>query len=285
VRKEWTAFQKDLPPGVFVRAFEDRCDLLQLLVLGSSATPYFLGVFCFDIYLPADYPNRPPQLHYLSYGHRLNPNLYAEGKVCLSLLGTWAGKSTQQWDPKASNLMQVFLSLQGLVLGQAEPYFLEAGYEKQKGTASGHRASVLYNEQALILSMKLMRAVYARPPPGPLSLIVKAHLRSAVPALKRLQACPIPMHDGSSAGGTVKANGKDKDKGKDSSDEESKDEALGEEGEKTADTDTDKDQACLELFGLRLKHAADRPSLGFAGTFVDLLGHVVTELEVEVNVE
>jgi ubiquitin-conjugating enzyme E2 O len=78
-------------------------------------------------HLPAEYPAKPPQINYHSYGYRLHPNLYAEGKVCLSLLGTWSGKSAQKWNPKESNLVQLFISLQGLVVGQAEPYYLEAG--------------------------------------------------------------------------------------------------------------------------------------------------------------
>ena len=40
--------------------------------------------------------------------YRFNPNLYADGKVCLSLLGTWhGGDSSEKWDPERSNLMQV----------------------------------------------------------------------------------------------------------------------------------------------------------------------------------
>ena len=32
---------------------------------------------------------------------RFNPNLYADGKVCLSLLGTWhGGDATEKWDPQ-----------------------------------------------------------------------------------------------------------------------------------------------------------------------------------------
>lgn len=38
--------------------------------------------------------------------HRLNPNLYPTGKICLSLLGTWAGHDTENWSPE-STLLQV----------------------------------------------------------------------------------------------------------------------------------------------------------------------------------
>lgn len=49
-------------------------------------------------------PPPPPCLPACLPKVRFNPNLYNCGKVCLSLLGTWAGPS---WDPAASTLMQV----------------------------------------------------------------------------------------------------------------------------------------------------------------------------------
>lgn len=46
-----------------------------------------------------------------THTHRFNPNLYADGKVCLSLLGTWhGGDATEKWDPLRSNLLQVHIS-------------------------------------------------------------------------------------------------------------------------------------------------------------------------------
>jgi len=100
-----------------------------------------------------------------SWGWRLHPNLYADGKVCLSLLGTWSGDEVENWNPRESNILQLVVSLQGLILGVKEPYFLEAGYEKQKGTTQGSISSKLYNERALLLSLKLMARVYENPPP------------------------------------------------------------------------------------------------------------------------
>ena len=41
---------------------------------------------------------------------------YADGKVCLSLLGTWHGGSdSEKWQPGKSSLFQVLLSLQGMI--------------------------------------------------------------------------------------------------------------------------------------------------------------------------
>lgn len=68
-------------------------DLFSALIKGPTRTPYEDGLFLFDIQLPNIYPAVPPLFHYLSQcSGRLNPNLYDNGKVCVSLLGTWIGK-------------------------------------------------------------------------------------------------------------------------------------------------------------------------------------------------
>jgi ubiquitin-conjugating enzyme E2 O len=61
---------------------------------------------------------------YRAGGLRLNPNLYACGKVCLSLLNTWFGSGCEKWNPSNSTMLQVLVSIQALVLN-AKPYFNE----------------------------------------------------------------------------------------------------------------------------------------------------------------
>ena len=65
----------------------------------------------------------------------------ADGKVCLSLLGTWTGPS---WNATTSTLLQVLVSIQGLIL-VSEPYFNEPGFEGSLGTKQGTAASKQYN--------------------------------------------------------------------------------------------------------------------------------------------
>lgn len=68
-------------------------DLFSALIKGPTRTPYEDGLYLFDIQLPNIYPAVPPHFCYLSQcSGRLNPNLYDNGKVCVSLLGTWIGK-------------------------------------------------------------------------------------------------------------------------------------------------------------------------------------------------
>jgi ubiquitin-conjugating enzyme E2 O len=60
---------------------------------------------------------------------------------------------------------QVLVSLQGLVLVR-NPYFNEAGYEKQMGTLDGERNAGPYNESAFLAAVKTsVRLLQAPPPP------------------------------------------------------------------------------------------------------------------------
>ncbi len=44
---------------------------------------------------------------------RFNPNLYADGKVCLSLINTWhASHESEKWSPERTNTFQVLMSIQ-----------------------------------------------------------------------------------------------------------------------------------------------------------------------------
>ena len=94
----------------------DRMDKMRALITGPEDTPYYGGCFIFDVYFPDDYPNVPPLMELETTGGgvaRFNPNLYADGKVCLSLLGTWhGGDESEKWRPGQSSLFQVLLSLQ-----------------------------------------------------------------------------------------------------------------------------------------------------------------------------
>ncbi|KAJ3244868.1 hypothetical protein HDU78_010346 [Chytriomyces hyalinus] len=169
IRKEYCVLSSSLPQGILVRVYEDRMDLLRVLVVGPAGTPYEGALFLFDVGLPGEYPQTPPTVHFHSWvpsSGRINPNLYEDGKVCLSLLGTWdAGERSESWVPAKSSLLQVFVSIQSLVLTR-EPYFNEPGYEKQIGTSEGMLNSRLYNERLYLLVLKNVEYVVRNPPLG-----------------------------------------------------------------------------------------------------------------------
>jgi hypothetical protein len=123
-------------------------DVLRVLMIGPEGNPYENGCFVSDCYLPADYPNSPPMCKLRTTGGgtvRFNPNLYNCGKVCLSLLGTWSG---EPWNAKTSTLLQLFVSIQSLIL-VPHPYFNEPGYECEQGTPEGAEHSKAYNDDLL----------------------------------------------------------------------------------------------------------------------------------------
>ncbi|KAL6847812.1 hypothetical protein ACP4OV_021940 [Aristida adscensionis] len=163
VQQEWSILEKNLPDYIYVRVFEDRMDLMRAVIIGASGTPYQDGLFFFDFHIPPEYPQVPPSAYYHSGGLRVNPNLYVDGKVCLSLLNTWTGRGNEVWDPSSSSILQVLVSLQGLVLNE-KPYFNEAGYEKQVGTVEGEKNALPYNENTYLLSLKSMLYILRRPP-------------------------------------------------------------------------------------------------------------------------
>lgn len=76
----------------------DEADLLKgyAMIIGPSDTPYFGGYYFFTFDFPKNYPFAPPVVQYHTNDGvtRFNPNLYKNGKVCVSVLNTWMG---EQW--------------------------------------------------------------------------------------------------------------------------------------------------------------------------------------------
>ncbi|KAE8716952.1 putative ubiquitin-conjugating enzyme E2 24 [Hibiscus syriacus] len=206
VQQEWSILEENLPETIYVRAYEERMDLLRAALVGSPGTPYHDGLFFFDIYLTPDYPYEQPSVYYHSGGLRLNPNLYESGKVCLSLLNTWTGSDTEVWNPGSSTILQVLLSLQALVLNE-KPYFNEAGYDKQLGRAEGEINSVSYNENAFLLTCQSMLYIL-RKPPKHFEALVKEHFSKHAETI--ISACNTYM-EGARVGYALECSAKGHD--------------------------------------------------------------------------
>lgn len=126
VMKEHKIMESSLPDGIFVRTWESRLDLLRVLIVGPFDTPYEFAPFVLDLHFGSAFPTSSPDAHFHSWtggSGRINPNLYEDGKICLSLLGTWdADERNEEWSSKKSTVLQILVSLMGLVLVK-EPYF------------------------------------------------------------------------------------------------------------------------------------------------------------------
>jgi ubiquitin-conjugating enzyme E2 O len=181
VQREWSILQRGLPRSIWVHLYPDRMELLRACLCGPEGTPYSDALFFFDVHLPPTYPQIPPQVRFWSFGENLNPNLYENGKVCLSLLGTWSGKDSETWSPERSNLLQVLVSILGLVLN-TEPYYNEPGFERERDTPQGGLRSQRYNESVALSSYHLMLRVL-RSPPSDFDIAVKRHFAERRPAI------------------------------------------------------------------------------------------------------
>ena len=133
--------------SIYFRYDPGNMSIMKFLIIPNIDTPYAYGCFEFDMYLPSDFPNSPPHVEIITTGggrFRFNPNLYDNGKVCLSLLGTWNGSDGEKWTTD-STILQILISIQGLIFDK-DPWFNEPGYEKDRNNANGKASNIKYND-------------------------------------------------------------------------------------------------------------------------------------------
>jgi ubiquitin-protein ligase len=111
------------------------------MIVGPEDTPYFGGYYFFEIEYPHDYPHSPPKAKYFTNGNnvRFNPNLYKCGKVCVSLLNTWAG---EQWT-SCQSITSVLLSLCTLLC--KDPLLNEPGITKSHQDFNSYNHIIEYS--------------------------------------------------------------------------------------------------------------------------------------------
>ena len=80
--------------GIYYK--HDEKDMMKgyALIIGPEDSLYNYGAYLFELQYPSDYPHNPPKLIYHTNDGttRFHPNLYRNGKVCLSILNTWNGE-------------------------------------------------------------------------------------------------------------------------------------------------------------------------------------------------
>jgi baculoviral IAP repeat-containing protein 6 len=130
------------------------------------------------MYLKSDFPYTPPHVEIITTGggkFRFNPNLYDNGKVCLSLLGTWNGKEGESWT-KESTILQVLLSIQSIIFCD-DPYFNEPGYEHDRGTDKGKLKSEIYNEPVRFHTLSLAMVNQLKNPSFGFEEVIRNHFK------------------------------------------------------------------------------------------------------------
>jgi len=112
----------------------------------------------FDIQLPDNYPMQPPHVDFKTGDGRVrfNPNLYVEGKVCLSILGTWSGPS---WTTSC-NLRTVLVSIQSLL--NEHPIQNEPGHEKENGKDDKMYSEIIRYENIAVGVVRMLKNTPAK---------------------------------------------------------------------------------------------------------------------------
>jgi len=159
IMKHYKVISSSLPlteeSAIFFCQDTDNVALFKFMVIPNEDTPYKFGCFVFDVYIPPNFPNEPPVVSHSTSrknNFRFNPNLYACGKVCLSLLGTWGGQSaSEKWIPPnasgtGSTLFQVIMSIYSMVFSE-DPWYNEPGRERNIENAKINLQALEYNKE------------------------------------------------------------------------------------------------------------------------------------------
>lgn len=120
-------FEDSSITGIKIFPHETNMRHVDVLIIGNKDTPYECGFFWFKFIYPITYPFDPPEMKFMTTDNgtvRFNPNLYEDGKVCLSLLNTWG----QGWS-SINTITNVLVSIQSMVMHD-KPVINEPGHEK-----------------------------------------------------------------------------------------------------------------------------------------------------------
>ena len=100
---------------IYTSIDDENIEIIKVLIIGTENTPYKNGFFFFTVQFSENYPSSPPKVWFYTTNPkiRMNPNLYNNGKVCLSIINTWGNQDN--WT-EAMNVKSILLSIQSMVL-------------------------------------------------------------------------------------------------------------------------------------------------------------------------
>lgn len=89
-----------------------------ILLFGASETIFEGGIFNCEIIFPIEYPNKPPQFKFIT--NLPHPNIYIDGKVCISILHEGIDISeyeniNERWNPSHS-VNSILMSILSMII-------------------------------------------------------------------------------------------------------------------------------------------------------------------------
>lgn len=122
------------------------------MIIGQKHTPYYGGYFFFKFEFPSNYPYSPPTvtaITNIANQFRFNPNIYTNGKVCVSVLNTWKG---EQWSA-CQTLSSILLIINSLF--NENPLYNEPGIHMPEHSIIYNKMIHNYNIQNIIAHLHL----------------------------------------------------------------------------------------------------------------------------------
>lgn len=105
LNKEYKQYLKE--PNQYYSLYPDPNNfyIWNVLLIGPQETIFEGGIFECKIKFPNDYPNKPPEFKFIT--NLPHPNIYTDGKVCISILRTGTDEFnyehiSERWNPSHS---------------------------------------------------------------------------------------------------------------------------------------------------------------------------------------
>tara|TARA_B100001173_G_scaffold310723_1_gene325959 strand:+ start:3018 stop:3779 length:762 start_codon:yes stop_codon:yes gene_type:complete len=126
--------------NIYYKHDTEKLNMGYALILGNKNTPYSNGNYLFEFTFPNNYPYEPPKLKFLTSdgSMRFHPNLYINGKVCLSIINTWHGEG---WT-SCNNINSILLIIISILDNNSLTY--EPGIEIKHYNVSKYNILVAY---------------------------------------------------------------------------------------------------------------------------------------------
>lgn len=155
-------------------------------IKGPSKTPYEYGYYFFELDFPPNYPFSPPMVKFINYDGttRFNPNLYINGKVCLSILNTWDG---EKWSA-CQSIRTLLLML--LTLLNEEPLLNEPGITRDHSNFDAYHQLIEYKNIEISVLKYLQKPNLPYPFHVFYPIMVKGFLADAPLILQKFQHRP-----------------------------------------------------------------------------------------------